>query len=177
MSNGAHNDAQPNCPVPASPRQVEDQDDASVESSVEKPSSEETAGVRKEPAPPSPPLPHPQAEPPSPTAFGRYQVRRLLGRGGYGTVYLGFDSQLNREIAIKVPNLRLTSDKAEQQFLREARQLAQLKHPGIVTVFDVGIEQGRCYIISAYLAGQTLQAWLKTNHPTWEEAARIVAAL
>src|SRR5436853_3813852 len=134
MSKGAHHDSDAQQPVPESPKQV--QDEASIDSSVEKPSCVETVGLPKEKDAASSPAPNPTAND-LPTAFGRYQVRSLLGRGGYGTVYLGYDTQLNREVAIKVPNLRLSSDKVEQQFLREARQLAQLKHPGIVTVFDV----------------------------------------
>src|SRR5215467_705908 len=58
------------------------------------------------------------------TTFGRYQACELRGRGGFGEVYIGFDPQLNRSVAIKVP--RLKGAEAEQKFLLEARQLAQL---------------------------------------------------
>ncbi|HEY7155905.1 MAG TPA: protein kinase [Gemmataceae bacterium] len=107
------------------------------------------------------------------TTFGRYQACELRGRGGFGEVYVGFDPQLNRQVAIKVP--RLKSAEAEQKFLLEARQLAQLNHPGIVTIYDAGVQDGRFYIVSDYLSGTSLHAWLNKQQPSWQEAARIVA--
>jgi TOMM system kinase/cyclase fusion protein len=113
----------------------------------------------------------------APKAFGRYQVRSLLGKGGFGAVYCGYDSALQREVAIKVPYLQNLSADTEQEFLQEARQLAQLKHPGIVTVFDVGVDQGTGYIVTDYLKGQNLAQWLKHHAPGWQETVRIVAAI
>jgi TOMM system kinase/cyclase fusion protein len=112
-----------------------------------------------------------------PKSVGRYEIRTILGQGSFGAVYLGFDPQLNREVAIKIPHLGKSSGDAEKEFIQEARQLAQLKHPGIVTVHDVGVDQGRCYIISEFLNGQSLADWLRTNRPTWQESVRIVADL
>jgi serine/threonine protein kinase len=112
-----------------------------------------------------------------PKSVGRYQVRRILGQGGFGAVYLGFDPQLNREVAIKIPLLGKASQDVENEFMQEARQLAQLKHPGIVTVHDVGVDQGRCYIVSEFLNGQSLNEWLRDQRPTWQETVRIVAAI
>src|SRR5262249_55317004 len=60
-------------------------------------------------------------------------------------------------------------------FLREARQLAQLSHPGIVTIHDTGVQDGRPYIVSDYLQGVSLHEWLAHHRPTWQEAARIAA--
>jgi len=74
----------------------------------------------------------------------------LLGKGSFGAVYLGHDTQLDRAVAIKAPLLDVTSAGAEQEFLREARQLAKLHHPGIVRVLDVGVDGGRCFIVSEY---------------------------
>src|SRR5215468_6973322 len=77
----------------------------------------------------------------APLVFGRYEVQRSLGSGGYGEVYLGHDAQLDRPIAIKVlhskPGQKQTEDNVS---LQEARKLARLRHPGIVTVHDVGIQ-------------------------------------
>jgi Protein kinase domain len=105
--------------------------------------------------------------PATPATFGRYQVRRTLGAGGFGAVYVGYDPQLDRPVAIKV--LRGGSEvpqaKAEQ-FLQEARRLAQLSHPGIVAVHDVGLEGGQVYIVSEFLDGPDLGLWLGGNHPT-----------
>jgi phosphoserine phosphatase RsbU/P len=108
--------------------------------------------------------------------IGRYQVRALLGRGGFGAVYRGYDSQLDRQVAIKVPLLKPTKD-LEELFLHEARQLAQLKDPGIVTVHDVGVHGGVCYIVSEYLEGQNLNQWLQNRTVGWQEAVGITATL
>jgi len=113
----------------------------------------------------------------APEAFGRYLVRGALGKGAFGAVYLGYDDQLKREVAIKVPRLDASSQQVEQDFLTEARRLAQLRHPGIVTVFDVGVDKGQCYIVSDYLRGQDLADWLNENRPTLDQTVRIVAAV
>ena len=76
-----------------------------------------------------------------PRRFGRYVARRAIGRGGFATVYEGFDGELQRPVAIKVSHTA-KGDCAERHsaFLKEARQLARLQHPRIVTVFDAGVE-------------------------------------
>lgn len=114
---------------------------------------------------------------PLPTSFGRYRVDGLLGRGGFGNVYLCYDTQLHRKVAIKVPQTnRLCAAEDVDQFVREARRLAQLKHPGIVAVYDV-VEDTQCYIVSDYVDGINLWTWLKDHRPSWETTARIVAAV
>ena len=62
-----------------------------------------------------------------------------------------------------------------EEFLREARRAAQLRHPGIVTVYDVGVANGQCYIVSDFLQGLTLRKWWAEHTHTWHAAARIVA--
>jgi serine/threonine protein kinase/tetratricopeptide (TPR) repeat protein len=117
-------------------------------------------------------------DPPQCSSFGRYEVRRTLGVGGFGVVYLGHDTQLDRPVAIKV--LRAPHewrDAAEEAALREARRLAQLRHHGIVAVHDVGVEAGQVYIVSDYLDGPDLAQWLRDHRPAWPEAARLVAAV
>ena len=111
-----------------------------------------------------------------PRAFGRYEVRNTIGAGVFGTVYLGHDTQLDRPVAIKVLCSGVNAPHTEtERFLREARRLARLSHPGIVTVHDVGVQEGQVYIVSDYLKGPDLAAWLKHNAPSWHEAARIAA--
>src|SRR5262245_29269319 len=90
-----------------------------------------------------------------PAAIGRYEIRGILGRGGFGAVYRGYDPNLDRQVAIKVP-LIMPTKAQEELFPQEARKLAQLKHPGIVTVHDVGVHEGVCFIVSEYLEGQNL---------------------
>lgn len=111
------------------------------------------------------------------TRIGRYVIQETLGKGGFGTVYLAYDETLRRKVAIKAPRLELSTREVEQEFLTEARQLARLKHPGIVGVLDVVSEAGRCYIISDFVEGPSLASWLKTNQPDWRQAAQICGAI
>jgi class 3 adenylate cyclase len=129
------------------------------------------AGPTTAPAPPGP-------APAPPASFGRYQVLRILGTGGFGAVYLGHDTQLDRPVAIKVLRGGTGPAQAEgQQALQEARRLAQLHHPGIVAVHDVGVQEGQVYIVSDYLDGPDLSRWLRDYRPAWPEAARIAIAV
>src|SRR5947199_4855385 len=125
------------------------------------------------PAVPTPPGPTPAL----PAAFGRYQVRRALGAGGFGAVYLGHDTQLDRPVAIKVVHAKARPAQAGESALQEARRLAQLRHPGIVAVHDVGMHEGQVYIVADYLDGPDLGRWLRDHRPAWPEAARIAAAV
>src|SRR5262245_13763679 len=120
----------------------------------------------------------PGGVPAPPAAFGRYQVRGTLGAGGFGAVYLGHDTQLDRPVAIKVLRAQASPAQAEgEPALQEARRLAQLRHPGIVAVHDVGVHEGQVYIVSDYLDGPDLGRWLREHRPAWPEAARTAAAV
>ena len=105
--------------------------------------------------------------------FGRYEARRELGRGAFGKVYLGFDPQLNRHVAIKAPKFTARDDQSRTQFLLEARQLAALKHPGIVSVYDISVDGEQCFIVSDYLEGPNLHDWLKGRRIEWPQAVQI----
>ena len=118
------------------------------------------------------PIVEPAGQTPPPQ-FGRYQVVQLQGRGGMGEVYLGFDPELQRRVAIKVS--RFTQPGAAERSAREARQQAQLNHPGIAAVFDVGVQDGQFYIVSDFIQGISLHDWLQRQRPTWQEAVRIAA--
>jgi class 3 adenylate cyclase/predicted ATPase/MoxR-like ATPase len=140
--------------------------------------SSQPAGSVEEPLPTPGSTPESPSQPPTATVFGRYEVRRTLGKGGFGEVYLGHDTQLDRPVAIKV----MRGESAQllavgEQSMREARKLARLRHPGIVTVYDVGAHEGKVYIVSDYLEGVALSRWLRDNRPSWRESARIVAAV
>lgn len=112
-----------------------------------------------------------------PAAFGRYQVPGNLGAGGFGAVYLGHDTQLNRRVAIEVLRAGASPGQVEdEQALQEARRLAQLRHPGIVAVHDVGVQEGQLYIVSDYLDGFDLSQWLRENRPAWPETVMVAAA-
>src|SRR5215475_12410595 len=112
----------------------------------------------------------PTSVPAPPAAFGRYEVRSTLGAGGFGAVYLGHDTQLNRPVAIKVLRAGASPALTEgEAALQEARRLAQLRHPGIVAVHDVGVHEGQVYIVSDYLDGPNLGHWLRDHRPAWPE--------
>lgn len=89
---------------------------------------------------------------------GRFTVRQEIGRGGFGTVYLAHDESLDRDVAIKVPHEKLRSDaQLSAQCLREARLAAKLRHPSIVTIFDISEEDGHIsFIVQEFVHGATL---------------------
>lgn len=91
---------------------------------------------------------------------GRYQLVRLIGRGGYGAVYEGHDSQLDRRVAVKVPGRNMKAERLEE-FVSEARRLAKLHHPGIVAVYDVGRTEKHVFIVTEYLDGESLDYLLQ----------------
>ena len=93
-------------------------------------------------------------------ASGRYSVTEQIGRGGMGTVYLAHDTELGREVAIKVPHVAVSST-LEQRLQTEARVLARLEHPGIVPIHDVGrLADGRLFYVMKRVHGQTLRDYL-----------------
>jgi len=96
----------------------------------------------------------------------RYQIQGILGQGGMGVVYQAYDPVLQRTVAIKVLPAQLTID-AEfvARFQREAIASANLRHPHIVTVHDVGQQDGEYFIIMEHLAGNTLEQWLAQHGP------------
>jgi serine/threonine protein kinase len=86
-----------------------------------------------------------------PKRIGRYRIERVLGKGGFGLVYLAHDEQLNRRVAVKVPHAELISKPEDAEaYLAEARTVANLDHPSIVPVHDVGsTEDCPCYVVSS----------------------------
>ena len=114
-----------------------------------------------------------------PQRIGRYRIERLLGQGGFGLVYLAHDEQLNRRVAVKVPHSRLMSKPEDAEaYLAEARTGANLDHPGIVPVHDVGrTENFPCYIVSKYIEGTDLSTRLREQRLTYREAAALVATV
>jgi serine/threonine protein kinase len=99
-----------------------------------------------------------------PEEFGRYRIQRRLGRGGMGAVYLAFDSELHRSVALKIPSREARSDPVVvERLLREARAAAGLRHPNICPVYDVGRHDDTPYITMAYIEGKTLQEELHSG--------------
>ncbi|HLZ73246.1 MAG TPA: serine/threonine-protein kinase [Dehalococcoidia bacterium] len=100
----------------------------------------------------------------SPQTFGRYELLGILGGGGFATVYRALDPALGREVALKALLPHLAADAViRQRFLAEARAIAALHHPNIVTVYDVGEADGRPFFAMELIAGETLAAALTAN--------------
>ncbi len=88
--------------------------------------------------------------------IGRFQLRELLGDGGFGVVYQAYDPRLDRDVALKVLKENNPGERVMQRFFREARAASRLKHPNIVRVHDSGCEGGRCWIAYEFVDGRTL---------------------
>ncbi len=92
--------------------------------------------------------------------IGRFQLLHRLGKGGMGTVFAAYDPQLQREVAIK--RLHATGAKEQQQMMREARGLASLSHPNVITIYDVGVDKsGSPYLVMELLEGRDLSTLLR----------------
>ena len=86
---------------------------------------------------------------PSGTKLGPYDIQSLIGAGGMGEVYRARDARLNRIVAIKVLPRSYSADADRlQRFVQEARSAAALNHPNILSIFDIGEENGAPYIVS-----------------------------
>ena len=111
-----------------------------------------------------------------PDEIGRYRVVRRLGQGGFGRVYLAQDDDLDRPVAIKVPNPeRVAGPEDVEAYLAEARALAKLDHPQIVPVYDVGrTDDGLCYVVSKYIEGSDLAERLRQGRPSFRESVELV---
>jgi WD40 repeat protein len=108
-----------------------------------------------------------------PRHFGRFEIRRLVGRGGFAVVYLAYDPHRQREVALKIPRPDvLVSAELRMRFFREAQALAALEHPNIVSIYEAGEIGPACYLTSAFCNGPTLEQWIcLRNQPIDERVA------
>jgi hypothetical protein len=113
------------------------------------------------------------------TQIGRFVIDRELGRGGFGVVFLAHDPALGRSVAVKVPFPHVLSDPILlERFRREARAAAQLSHPNIVPVHEIGVDPPAVYIASEYVTGGTLADRLTKEGPLPAlEAAGLIEAI
>jgi serine/threonine protein kinase len=117
-------------------------------------------------------------EPPDiPETIGRYTVKSVLGEGAFGCVYLAYDEELERPVAVKVPRPeQISSPNDMEAYTAEARVLASLDHRGIVPVYDVGrTKDGSCYVVTKFVKGHDLQEVIEKQRPSHVESARLVA--
>lgn len=109
--------------------------------------------------------------------IGGYQIEAIIGAGGMAAVYRAFQPQLERWVAIKVltnTEVGNTNTGFLKRFQREAKAIAALRHPNILTIHDYGEEEGLGYIVMEYVSGGTMKDLLNGEPMTWKEAATLV---
>ncbi len=110
--------------------------------------------------------------------FDRYHLLAPLGEGGMASVYKAFDTRLERDVAVKIIRTDMFIPAALQQVLkrfeREAKSLAKLSHPNIVSVIDYGEHEGVPYLVMEYLSGGTLKDRLASQHLTWQDSFHLL---
>jgi len=112
------------------------------------------------------------------TQLGPYKIVAPLGKGGMGEVYRAKDTRLGREVAIKVLPDHLAQDAdALKRFEREAKAVAALSHPNILTIHDVGSEQGVSFAVMELLEGETLRSTLASGGLSWRKSVEIGTAV
>jgi eukaryotic-like serine/threonine-protein kinase len=113
--------------------------------------------------------------------IGRYRIRGLVGCGGYGAVYRCADPDLNRVVAVKVQRIDAECGpelvhRLRARLLDEARILAGVVHPNIVSIFDVGTFEGQPYFVMEHVDGGTLRQWLRSRDRGWRPILRTFLA-
>ncbi|MDA1050585.1 MAG: serine/threonine-protein kinase [Planctomycetota bacterium] len=114
---------------------------------------------------------------PAAKTIGHFELGDQIGQGAFGSVYRARDTQLDRIVAIKIPRRNQVEPGEVESFFREARAAAQLKHPNIVGVHEVGRENDTIYIVSDFVEGVDLAEWLTGIQPTPREAAELCAKI
>jgi hypothetical protein len=109
--------------------------------------------------------------------IGRFQLVRLLGRGGFGEVWQAYDPVLDKHVAVKAPLVRPGRQTTPATFLLEARRSASLRHPAIVHVYDVGESTSGWYIVSEFIDGESLRDRLRGERLPFDRSARLAATV
>ncbi len=104
---------------------------------------------------------------------GRFELIRRLGVGGFGTVWEARDPELDRVVALKIPRQGQLGPTEIEYFFREARAAAQLKHPSIVAVHELGRDDETVFIVSDYVEGEPLSTWMKQRKLSYPEIASL----
>jgi len=114
-----------------------------------------------------------------PEQIGKYHVLERIGRGGMGTVFKAHDPILDRPVALKVisPEIEVT-DELRARFFREAQACARLSHPNIVTIYDMGEQDGRLFIVMELLDGEELRRLIAQSKPlALEDKLSVIAQI
>ena len=109
------------------------------------------------------------------TLANRYRLDELIAEGGFAQVYRAYDTELQRTVAIKIP--KPSKLESKDDFLAEARRVARLKHESIVPVYDVGVENDTCYIVTEYVEGGSLADKLVSGRIPRDQAIRWVSEI
>jgi serine/threonine protein kinase/tetratricopeptide (TPR) repeat protein len=107
------------------------------------------------------------------STIGRYVLIEQIGAGGMGMVFAAEDPALGRTIAIKLVRSTMRSDRSNEQLLAEARMMAQLSHPNVVPVYDVGTHDGFVFLAMELIEGTNLRTWLLETKRSWQEVQRV----
>lgn len=110
----------------------------------------------------------------APQRIGRFQIRRLLGKGAQSAVYLAFDPHLEREVAIKTLHFAGKDPTQNQALLAEARTVSKLRHAHIVPIFEAGEEDGDPYLVFEYVEGRTLAEQIRDDGPMEPNRAALI---
>jgi tetratricopeptide (TPR) repeat protein/predicted Ser/Thr protein kinase len=118
----------------------------------------------------------PEAPPPeAPQQLGRFTVLSTLGRGGMGVVYTAYDPELDRKVALKLVHLHGDAEHlalARERLLQEAQTMAQLSHPNVAAVYEVGAVGDQVFLAMEYVRGDSLRVWLQTARP-WRQVLAV----
>ena len=109
--------------------------------------------------------------------LGHFKLIEQLGMGAFGTVWKAKDTELDRTVAVKIPRKDQLSAEETDKFFREARAAAQLRHPNVVSVHEVGREDDQVYIVSDYVQGATLSDYVEEQTLSSHEAAELCAKI
>lgn len=111
--------------------------------------------------------------------IGRYVVLDRIGAGSMGVVYAAYDPQLDRKVAVKLVRPPAGADPErtrtrQQRLVREAKALARLSHPNVVTVYDAGVWQDRVFLAMEFVQGATLSDWVAAQRRGWRETLSVI---
>jgi eukaryotic-like serine/threonine-protein kinase len=106
-------------------------------------------------------------EPLNPVKIGRFTIVRKLGSGGMGVVYVAYDEQLDRRVAVKLLRSARPTPEARARLEREAQAMARLSHPNVVTVHEVGAHAEQVFVAMEFVEGKDLRGWLAAEPRTW----------
>jgi predicted Ser/Thr protein kinase len=106
--------------------------------------------------------------------LGRFVILRQLGAGGMGTVFAAYDEQLDRKVALKILHVQDSGSHVQRErTLREAKALARVTHPRVVSVYEVGETDGQLYLTMEFIDGVTLRSWQSARKRPWREVLQM----